>query len=83
MHALCASMIVATIPSVAHSEAATAKDSKAEKIICKRSTVTGSWAQTNKLCGTRQWWEERTRRSKEWTQDILDNSRKAPIPIPE
>jgi hypothetical protein len=76
-------MIVAAIPSFAHSESTPAKDPKAEKVICKRSTVTGSWAQTNKICGTRRWWEERTRRSKAWAEDVLENSRVAPSRPPE
>ena len=83
VHTLCAGFLIAATPAISQGQqGGESKDSKADKIICKRSIVTGSLAQTSKLCGTRKWWEERTRRSREWLEAVQDGSRGVPIPPP-
>lgn len=77
-HALCAGALLGATPALAEGEPArpVAKDQQ----ICKRTRVTGSLAQTTKICGTREFWEERTRRAKGWTRDVLDQGRRQPVP---
>lgn len=76
--AMCTGALVAATPAPAQVEPARSVDK--DQQICKRVTVTGSLAQTRKVCGTREFWEERTRRAKGWTRDVLDQGRRQPVP---
>lgn len=76
--ALCIGVLVAATPAPAESEPTRPVDK--DQQVCKRVTVTGSLAQTRKVCGTREFWEERARRAKGWTRDVLDQGRRQPIP---
>lgn len=67
MKALCVAALVAATPALAETP-----PSPKDKQICKRSRVTGSLAQTTKVCGTRAFWEERKRQSKDWTKELTD-----------
>lgn len=67
VNALCVGALVAATPAFAESRPA-----DKDKQICKRTRVTGSLAQTTKVCGTRQFWDERKRQTKEWTKDLTD-----------
>jgi hypothetical protein len=53
------------------------------KVICRRETVTGSYAQTRKVCMTRAEWIERTRDAQAFGTDLQErgriNSCSAPI----
>ncbi|HLL30619.1 MAG TPA: hypothetical protein VK403_06455 [Allosphingosinicella sp.] len=71
VHALCVGFLVAATPAIAEDRPAPGAAAK-DKIICKRTRVTGSLAGSAKVCGTREFWEDRTRRSKEWTRDLTD-----------
>ncbi len=75
VHGLCVGALVAATPALAESTRAMAEK---DKQICKRTRVTGSLAQTTKVCGTREFWEDRTRRSKEWTRDLTDKKQPPP-----
>lgn len=75
---LCIGALIAATPAPADSEPTRSVDK--DQQICKRSRVTGSLAQTTKLCGTREFWEERARRAKGWTRDVLDQGRRQPVP---
>jgi hypothetical protein len=75
VNVLCIGALVAATPALA--ESARAMDDKDQQI-CKRNRVTGSLAQTTKVCGTREFWEERKRRSKEWTRDLTDKKQPPP-----
>jgi hypothetical protein len=77
VHVVCAGLLVAATPAVAASGAGETVEAK-DKVVCKRARVTGSLAQTKKVCGTRQFWEERTRNAKEWTRDLTDKKQPPP-----
>lgn len=76
INVLCLGALVAAAPALAESGPKTAADK--DKQICKRTRVTGSLAQTTKVCGTREFWEDRSRRSKEWTRDLTDKKQPPP-----
>lgn len=76
MNVLCIGALVAATPALAENESGAAADK--DKQICKRTRVTGSLAQSTKVCGTREYWEERARRSKEWTRDLTDKKQPPP-----
>jgi hypothetical protein len=76
---LCVGALVAATPALAEKGPARMVADQDQQI-CKRTRVTGSLAQTRKVCGTRSFWEERTRRAKGWTRDVLDQGRRQPVP---
>lgn len=44
-------------------------------ILCKRTTVTGSFAKVRRVCQTRDDWERSARAAQDGTQDVLERSR--------
>ena len=73
------SMFLLAVPAVATAEAApTAVPKVTDRndpnfVVCRRESVTGSLAQTKKICMTRAEWAARTRNSQEGAQ-AMQNS---------
>jgi hypothetical protein len=56
---------------------ATAPDAKAEKKICRRESVTGSYLGANRVCHTKAEWAEIDAKHEQDTQRFSDQNRQA------
>jgi hypothetical protein len=75
--ALCALALALPLSAMAETTAATPKPDRDDpnKVICRRESVTGSLAQTRKVCMTRADWAARSRGAQEAGQRMQEAGR--------
>ncbi|HEU0310400.1 MAG TPA: hypothetical protein VFR36_04175, partial [Sphingomicrobium sp.] len=59
-----------------------AEEPKAEKMICKRETVTGSLSQRKRTCMTQREWDRLRLNTKDSVQDYIDRAVSVPAVTP-
>jgi hypothetical protein len=53
-----------------------------EKLICKRTPITGSLARVERVCGTKEFWDSKRRDARRWTEGVQERALSVPIPAP-
>jgi hypothetical protein len=75
--ALCVFALVLPLSAMAETAPPAANPARDDpnKVICRRESVTGSFAQTRKVCMTRAEWVQRTRDAQALGTDMQERSR--------
>jgi hypothetical protein len=75
--ALCALALALPLSAMAETTAPAPKPARDDpnKVICRRESVTGSYAQTRKVCMTRAEWVQRTRDAQALGTDMQERGR--------